>query len=165
MRAGGRNAEDSYDVSIHWLWGLPMCIGLSLLLGLGAMLHSQWRFKQTALRTQGEISSVELQRYRNKEGEREIYCATVAYRIANLDYSVSAGGCSNPAAYEIGDPVPVLYQPDNPADARVDSFLSLGLIPLLLALFGSFFTLIGILVIAWHLKEKFRVTGRRRKRR
>jgi hypothetical protein len=165
MRAGEQNTQDSHDVSVHWLWGLPMFIGLPLLLGLGAMLHSQWRFNRTALRTQGEISSIELQRYRNKEGEREIYCATVAYRVANLDYRISAGGCSNPAGYDIGDLVPVLYQPDDPANARVDSFLRLGLFPLLLALIGGLFTLLGAAVIVWHLKGKFRTHRRRRKHR
>ncbi|AZQ75287.1 DUF3592 domain-containing protein [Streptomyces luteoverticillatus] len=50
----------------------------------------------------------------------------------------SAG--SDPASYEVGERVEVLYRPGSPKDARINGFLSLWLGPLILGGVGLAFT-------------------------
>lgn len=53
---------------------------------------------------------------------------------------------SSPPAYERGERVEVLYKADSPGDARIDSFLSLWLLPLVFGGIGLLFAGIGTVV-------------------
>ncbi|MEK6256175.1 MAG: DUF3592 domain-containing protein [Chloroflexota bacterium] len=61
----------------------------------------------------------------------------------DIEYRVSSG--SNPPAFKVGEQVEVLYNPDFPADAHVNSFLDLWLFSTILLVFGGFFLLAGVL--------------------
>ncbi|MGA4844567.1 DUF3592 domain-containing protein [Streptomyces sp. G45] len=60
---------------------------------------------------------------------------------------------SNPAAYEVGERVEVLYRADSPEDARIKGFLSLWLGPLILGGIGLVFTGIGA-GLAWARRRR-----------
>lgn len=53
---------------------------------------------------------------------------------------------SGKAAYASGEKVTVLYDPDEPADARIRGFVSLYVGPLLLLVFGAVFWFVGTLI-------------------
>lgn len=54
---------------------------------------------------------------------------------------------SSPPSYERGEKVTVLYDPANPADATIDSFVERYLGALMFGIMGAIFTLIGIWVL------------------
>ena len=53
------------------------------------------------------------------------------------------GNASNPPAYREGDHVEVIFQRSQPETARINSFMSLWLFPIVMAAFGLLFTLAG----------------------
>ncbi len=63
---------------------------------------------------------------------------------------------SRPPAYDIGERVGVLYPPARPADALIDSFWSLWLVPALAAMIAIPFTIVAIVMLV-----AVRVTRRR----
>lgn len=54
---------------------------------------------------------------------------------------------SNPPAYNLGETVNVLYNPINPSNAEINSFLSLWLLQLVLILIGTNFVIISAVVL------------------
>lgn len=61
--------------------------------------------------------------------------------------SVTSSVATSPASYAVGDKVPVLYRPADPADAKIDSFWQLWFLPVLFAGFGSTELLTGIVLL------------------
>lgn len=62
---------------------------------------------------------------------------------------------SNPASYNVGEKVEVLYDPVNPAKADINGFSALYLGPLILGIIGTVFILISFISILFrHLKQK-----------
>ncbi|WP_051633026.1 DUF3592 domain-containing protein [Thermonema rossianum] len=55
--------------------------------------------------------------------------------------------------YSIGDKVPVIYNPDNPAEAQIDAFWERNFLHLFLLLLGGIIALIGWLVRRNFLKK------------
>ncbi|MEH2067024.1 MAG: DUF3592 domain-containing protein [Nostoc sp.] len=55
---------------------------------------------------------------------------------------------SDPPGYTRGDRVEVLYRPDKPGSAKINSWLSLWLLPLIFIGLGSIFALVGGIVLA-----------------
>lgn len=50
---------------------------------------------------------------------------------------------SNPSGFAVGEAVRVCYDPSNPDDARIDTFMQLWFMPLLLGGIGTLFSLMG----------------------
>lgn len=61
---------------------------------------------------------------------------------------------SNPPAHDVGDEVPVAYDPDNPSDAKLSAFLSLYLLPLIFGGIGVVFTPIGIGLLVVGIRKR-----------
>ena len=69
-----------------------------------------------------------------------------------VQFSPSSGGTvpftadvdSNPPAYQVGDHVQVLYPPDKPHDAVIDSFWQVWFSAVLFALIGITFIVVGV---------------------
>ncbi len=59
---------------------------------------------------------------------------------------------TSPSPYKPGRQVPVLYDPANPRDARINTFMMTGLLPGCLVAFGAFFVVLSVailLVMRW----------------
>lgn len=62
-------------------------------------------------------------------------------------YAFKSSSGSNPPAYKTGDTVSVLYDPENPTEARADSFFDLWLFPVLAVAMGIGSIIIGTVFV------------------
>jgi hypothetical protein len=118
--------------------------------GLGLALLGTHLFRQTkaflarAVRVEGRV--VELVTVSSSDGGYT-YAPVVEFRhpggAARFKDSVS----SRPASYSVGDPAPVLYDPADPKQARIDRGVWNRIIPLLIAAMGGVFFAAGLLVM------------------
>jgi hypothetical protein len=87
-------------------------------------------------RTTGQIAGYR-ERMRGRAGEKRQYMPLVRYqpRIGQIvEFQSRMGTSSKP--YQIGEPVPVIYRPDKPAAAEIDTSARLWLAPAALAAIG-----------------------------
>lgn len=63
-----------------------------------------------------------------------------------MDVEFVAPG-SNPASYDVGDSVDVVYQPGDPQNARINSFWSLWIGSIVSGIFGGMFFCASVLLI------------------
>jgi hypothetical protein len=64
---------------------------------------------------------------------------------------------TNPPAYRVGDKVNVLYDPAKSSNVRINDFISLWLLVLILGIMGSIFTAIGVLGLVFAVPMRHRV--------
>lgn len=114
--------------------GLFLCLGTYLLFDAAV-------FASSAVPTDGVVTKM--------ESAPEGRCAPmVRYDVESRDYTFTSRVSSNPPRYAVGDPVRVLYQPDNHAVARIGTFEALWMIPLTSATFGAIFLALGAIVLS-----------------
>lgn len=106
-----------------WLHLLVVGIGV-LLIGVAAWsLKNSLQLRRDGLRAPGEV--IDLIRKQDSDGDITwaplFRFTTASGREIDIVSSIS----SSPAAYDIGDTVTMLYDPDKPSRARVDGVLSL----------------------------------------
>ena len=106
--------------------------------------HTQ-SFVQTASHARGTVSKLN-----ERDGEKVLYPVFTFEDSHGTSYSIESSSGSYPTAYKIGDLITVIYQPDKPANAKIDSFLDIWIWPIALVGCGALDLLfgIGILVIA-----------------
>lgn len=76
--------------------------------------------------------------------ESTAYHPTVRFRADGRTYTFTSSTGSDPPAYEVGDRVPVVYDPADPGDARVNTFWSLYLAPIVLGGLAVVFLAVGV---------------------
>ncbi|HKU90636.1 MAG TPA: DUF3592 domain-containing protein [Steroidobacteraceae bacterium] len=114
-----------------------------LMLSIAALLWNHTRsFLARAQETTGTV--VELREVRDKDGGSSTWKPVVKFTTArgrNITFAESFS--SSPAPYDVGEPVTVLYLPDEPEEARIRGFGSLWLGATIVGGIGLVFTLIG----------------------
>ncbi|WP_167760184.1 DUF3592 domain-containing protein [Paraburkholderia pallida] len=111
-------------------------------LSLGIWLwHSDARFAEHAVRTQGKVT--DLIAGRDSKGNLSYH---TQFEFTTPDgqrlRATGSAGTSSPD-YSLGDTVPVLYDPADPEDAEIDSFLERSFGALIVSLLGSISALVG----------------------
>jgi hypothetical protein len=122
---------------ISWLFPL---IGGLLLVGALLLWNNTRQFVASAYTAQGKV--VELIEKRDSDGVT--YSPVVRFTAPDgreVTYTESFSG--NPAPYDPGDGVEVLYSREQPGKARIKGFMSLWLGPVILGGMGAVFTAIG----------------------
>lgn len=95
-------------------------------------------FLTTAQGAQGIISGLE-------HSNSEYYYPQVTYRTEQGTYFTFTGSMgSNPAYYDVGDRVHVLYNPENAYDAKINGLFSLWGTSLILCIIGAVSTAIAL---------------------
>ena len=115
-------------------------LGLALVLSAGVVFFRQRKARASAVRGSGVV--VDLVRRQGRRGwlyHPVVEFETTSGRRARFEEAVG----SNPAGYSTGQQVKVLYQPDDPEKAEIDSFTSLYFYPGCLLVIGAGFTLLG----------------------
>ena len=138
-------------------------IGLAALIGAWMLYSDARHFITTATVAEGRV--IELVRKRSSDS------TSYAPRVSFMDvqgrmHTFTSRTSSNPPAYDIGETVQVFYQPDSPAQARIDGFFSLWGATLIIGIVGGVFALIGaVLVLVPWLRARraaqLRTSGRR----
>ena len=142
--------------------------GIFLPLGLIFAAIGLWSYvdgrdlAESGIRTQASV--VEMARSRDSDGDityRPV--VTFADRDGNFQRFVDSVSSSPPRHY-VGEKVPVIYDPKNPARATIDGFLERSLFSLVFGGVGALFALTGAgLLASWWLRKRtiarLRATG------
>ena len=124
---------------------------LSLLLGIGLLSGSMYMFFSTrqllSIAEQAVGVVVGFERRSSKGGSTEYPIIEFAEASGALHHFTTSG----PGDYPLGKAVQVLYDADNPANARVNVFIELWLGSLALGLFGLLCVSVGIGTLKWRL--------------
>jgi hypothetical protein len=118
------------DATVRWGWfALMMLIAAPMLLGATWMTWRSLWFKFGAASTIGTVIE--------KVGSRGPHLV-VQYRDATGEpMRIESAGSDFYQDLSVGDPVRVLHDPANFADARLDHFVELWILPMVLGAFGS----------------------------
>jgi hypothetical protein len=117
------------------------------LLWLGVHLHTTTAtFLQTAVPSPGIVVALAT----NASSDGDTYAPVVEFEAGGRTYRFKDSVSSNPPSYRRGDPVRVLHDPADPANARIDRGLWNKAIPILVAVFGALLCLVGV----WMLKRR-----------
>jgi hypothetical protein len=126
------------------------------LIGIGCAVGGAWwavstrDFMATAERGVGQV--VELDASTDSDGDTTYY-PIVEYAVGGKTQRFKSNVGSSPPSHRVGDTVNVLYDPENPTDAKIDSFLDVWGGPLFLTLFGVIFAAVGIAVAASSVRK------------
>ncbi|MFC1737980.1 DUF3592 domain-containing protein [Planctomycetota bacterium] len=105
--------------------GIVMILDFIGVLGLGIYFSIKTnKFLETAVKTKGKVVVME----EDYSSDDTMYCPTFTF-IDNTGkkHRVRSSLSSYPPKYEVGDTIPILYDPQNPSNADVDSFSNLWL--------------------------------------
>jgi len=121
--------------------GVFLAAGLAMLAGSGySLLHTRAAIAR-AVPAEGAV--VDLISRTDSDGDT-VYYPRVRFRTRTGDTQEFTGSVgSKPAAFDVGEGVNVLYDPDRPGEARINTFFQLWFLPLLLAGMGIIFAGIG----------------------
>jgi hypothetical protein len=130
-------------------------VGLVLLLGSLAVCSHTASFVGRAARAQGIVTGLvpeEATAYTstngfNRSGIRYVYQPVVRFDHDGQRTEFNDSIASNPPAYHVGETVTVLYLESNPYVARIDSFTSLWLVPMIFGCIGAIFLTVGACLI------------------
>lgn len=106
-------------------------VGIILLLGAGLLAKSTYELEQTGIRVQAVVVKLE-----RSEGS---HFPVFKFRDEK-GRELTVRSSTSSKSYFVGDPIPILYDPQNPLDAQVDE-------PLMLYLLPGIFGIIGILFL------------------
>jgi hypothetical protein len=120
-------------------------IGLGLILGALYTFDHTRSFKAKAMRAEGKVKELVLSRSGTGSRRSATYSPLVEFDTADGQRIQFTGSVSsNPPAYRPGQQVGVLYLPDDPYSAGIDSFWQQWFLAVLLAGMGSVFATVGI---------------------
>lgn len=131
-------------------------IGVALLVAAFYAYHDTKNFLEGALTADGVVT--ELVRSRSSDSNSYLYRPVVEFYAddgALIEITSSIG--SSPPSYAVGEEVTVVYHADRPHKARIDSFLSLYGLQLILAVMGSIFFLVGFTMIFFSRRRSAQV--------
>ena len=121
-----------------------VAIGVVLLIIGGLVTWHTVEFKSKAESAEGTV--IEMQP-RHSDGSTT-YAPVVEFETAGGELvTYHSSSSSSPPAYDVGESVEVLYDPNDPSEAKINSFFNLWFLPLLLAGMGIVFGGIGGLVV------------------
>lgn len=128
--------------------GIFGLVGVLLIGAAIVLVATTTRFLANAERTEGTVIEVNAKTSISRDAdrrrrERTFWYPTVEFTAGGGDTFSFEGTGANPPAYQVGDRVPVAYDPDNPSDARIASFGSAYLLPMILGGLGIVFTPVG----------------------
>ena len=130
---------------------IPLLLMVVLQAAAGVWLYTRTAaFLDTAVPATGEV--VELKESSGSEGGTTWSPVFAWVDAAGVERRSTAGFSSNPPSHAVGEPIDLLYDPQNPEDARIDGFFSLWLAPLIfgaLAAVQAVFVLTLGLALPW----------------
>lgn len=142
-----------------WLFtGIILLVGLGMLGGAVYSFVTTWRFIGGAIAADGVVIALE-ERWSSADGD-STYFPRVAFETQDrrrFEFTGDTG--SQPAAFDVGEPVRVLFDPARPEMARIDSFFQLWLLPLILGGLGTVFSAFGLAATVSMARESVQHDG------
>jgi uncharacterized protein DUF3592 len=127
----------------HWLFtAIFLVVGLGLLGGSVYSILSTRAFLANAISADGVVIGLE-ERWDSDDGGYTYY-PRVRFQTEGGQFHEFTGDVgSSPPSFDIGETVEVLFDPAAPASARIDSFMQLWFVSLILGAIGVVFTAVG----------------------
>jgi hypothetical protein len=120
-----------------------LACGIGLLIGGFVSVARTRAFIAKAVETTGEVVELE-EEPATEPGEPLTYRPVVSFVLDSKQrVRFKSMVHSNPPAYDVGESVSVLYEPNRPHEARIRSFTSLWLLALILIGLGLIFSVLG----------------------
>jgi hypothetical protein len=124
--------------------GPPLLVGVIFALvgavfaaiGIGVGIKN-WTFAATARETEGTVVRLVV------TGKRGTAAPVVRYEVKGQSFEFQSSVASSPPAHGVGEKVTVLYQPDQPHQGNIKSFMDLWFLPVIFAGLGTLFFVIG----------------------
>lgn len=91
--------------------------------------YSSYQFVSSGIEVEGTVVRLESS---HSSDSGTSYSPVFRYTVNGQEYEYESVNSSNPPTHQVGDVTTLLYQPDNPAKARVNSFWELWLAPVIL---------------------------------
>ncbi|MFF4618995.1 DUF3592 domain-containing protein [Nonomuraea jabiensis] len=127
---------------IFGLVGLVLlCVGVAIAVSTAGFLASAERTDGTVVGLAARTTTT-----RGSDGHTRrttLWYPTVEFTVGGRRYAFQSSTGSNPPSREKGESVPVAYDPSDPSDARIASFWSAFLAPVIVGGLGVVFTPIG----------------------
>src|ERR1700728_595686 len=137
---------------VRLILGIFFALGVGLLIGSYFTVRHTRHFLQVAVSVPGVVVENILRESSSSrnQGSSWSYYPRVHFQTAeNLQIDFVAGTGSNPPSYSVNEPVTVLYDPQQPYNASLNSFTSLWGATIALVILGVAFTAPGIGWFVW----------------
>lgn len=129
-----------------WVGLLFLVLGLGLSAGAFIAFARTRTFLATAYTTTGEVRALEA--YPDEHGGT-LYRPVLRFRThAGEETECRTTVGSSTPGFQVGQRLDVLYNPEEPSDARITGFMQLWLPTLILGTLGGVFVLVGALLTA-----------------
>jgi len=122
-------------------WFLSIA-GLVLLCVAAFLTYRTSHFIENSETAQGSVIALEpvTSTDSNSDTAQTTYAPVFSFQAADgKTYAVRSNSSSSPPAFAVNDEVTVLYDPNNPQKARIDTFWQVWGVPVLLGAMGAFF--------------------------
>jgi len=127
-------------------------VGLVFLTVAAVILRSELEFRKSAISAPGTI--VDLEPTRSRSGSTSYRPVFEFVDHNDRLHRVAGSVASNPPSYHRGEAVTVLYRPENPEIAHLDSLLEHWFLPLVFGSLGVIFTSIAAGVVAYGVRKR-----------
>lgn len=107
-----------------------------LLVGLG-FAWSSWSLLSVAERTEGTVIRMVGQQHRARNQNRGGAAPVVEFHVAGERHEFHSMLSTSPPQFQVGEKVTILYNPKDPRDAGIDSFVTLWLFPTIFGGIGA----------------------------
>lgn len=114
-----------------------------------------WRFVRTAARVDGRVIAM----VEREEQYGKHYAPVFVFRDSNgAEHTVHSSTASYPPQHRVGDAVRILYSPESPQHAKIDSFFWLWGLPFVTGLLAAIYVPLGLLIWHWPaIARRFRL--------
>lgn len=128
-----------------WRWIAWAILGIGGLIVLGGVAMGLGNLRHALYGERAEGIVIDMKR------EGDMYAPVVRFRLPDGELREVRDLGSGAPDFSAGDPVTVLYMPEDPEDFRLDTFERLWMVPIILVGFGGFWLMFG--AIAWALSN------------
>lgn len=119
-------------------------VGTSMLAGSFFSFNSTKNFINNSSSTTGVVIELKEVESTSRKSRSIVYYPLIKFEPKQgKAINFQAGTGTNPPSYNVGETVPVLYNPNNPYKAEINSFFDLWFSFILLLLMGGVFTGVG----------------------
>ncbi|MDP3976258.1 MAG: DUF3592 domain-containing protein [bacterium] len=130
---------------------IMIIVGLLMMGGAGYFILQTIQFIRVSVTTTGVVTDI--QSYRGNDDTTYSSIVTFAPKRGE-EITFTQSSSSSWIPYNIGDTVPVRYNPENPKDAEINSFTDLWMIPLILFIMGAVIFGVGDGIMAAGIRRK-----------
>lgn len=137
----------SEAITMQLLGGVFGLVGVAAIVAGGFTVRKTQRFLARAKAARGTVMHLVMRSSTDTEDGTISYAYYPIIRFTaktGEEIEFEAGTGSNPPMYAMGQPVEILYDPQNPSRAKICSFLDLWMAPMLFFGIGGVFAIAGL---------------------